>query len=574
VIDALTYLDNTWNTPYTGGWPVGWLGSWQAMFTMMKGLEAFGVQTVGVHDWFDEVSDYIVANQNPNGSWSPSYWDVHTNGSYGDSVLSACWAMLTLQKVTVGNNPLIKIEKTHQSYQGHFEFVSITTENSIYEMGGFDFLIAYDASALTFMEATPGQLLEDCGWEYFTYRHGVQGNCGDACPSGLLRIIAMADTDDGPNHPSCYGPPDTDPHELAEMKFLVTNDRTFECQYVPIRFFWDDCGDNAISSVDGEVLYVSDHVYDFEGTEITDPTFGFPTYFGVQDECLDNPDPDKPDPVQFINFMNGGIDIICDYEYDDRGDINLNGVSNEIADATVFVNYFIYGLDAFIINVEGQIMATDVNADGLVLTVGDLIYLIRVIVGDALPYVKLTPVSGKYNIEEGTLSIDREIGGAYMVIKGNANPVNLTGNMEMRFNYNSESNETHILLYSMEQGQTFHGEFLQFDGILRQIEAATYDGAMVKLTTDVLPEEFVLYQNRPNPFNPFTEISFNLPYAADVTLEIFNINGQKVATAAQDHFEAGIHAVEWNGAAFASGVYLYKITAGDFVDTKKMLLLK
>ena len=77
--------------------------------------------------------------------------------------------------------PIITIEKTHNTLQGMYEYVSITIENSDLEMGGFDFLIAYDASALTFMEATPGQLLEDCDWEYFTYRYGAFGNCGDAC---------------------------------------------------------------------------------------------------------------------------------------------------------------------------------------------------------------------------------------------------------------------------------------------------------------------------------------------------------------------------------------------------------
>jgi hypothetical protein len=470
--------------------------------------------------------------------------------------------------------PKIMIEKTHRTFQGHFEFVSITLEDYILEMGGFDFLIAYDASALTFMEATPGQLLEDCDWEYFTYRHGVQGNCGDACPSGLLRIIAIAETNDGANHPSCFGPPDNDPYELAEMKFLVTNDRTFECQYAPIKFFWDDCGDNAVSSVDGEVLYVSDHIYEFDGTDITDPTYGFPTYYGVQSECLENPDPDKPIPFQLIDFVNGGIDIICDHEYDDRGDINLNGVPNEIADATVFVNYFVYGTAAFIVNVEGQIMATDVNADGIVLSVADLTYLIRIIVGDALPYPKLAPVEAEYAIADGVLSVNYELGAAHMVIKGKADPINLTSNMEMKTNYISESNETHVLLYSMEKGQAFEGDFLKFDGILLEIEAATYEGATVKFTSDLLPKEFVLHQNRPNPFNPITGISFSLPMASEVTLEIYNINGQKVATAAQDYFEAGTHTVEWDGTNYASGVYLYKITAGDFTDTKKMLLLK
>jgi len=470
--------------------------------------------------------------------------------------------------------PIVRIEKTHGTLQGHYEYVTITTENSDLEMGGFDFLIAYDASALTAIGIEPCDLLKDCDWEYFTYRFGPFGNCGDACPSGLLRIVALADQNDGPNHPTCFGPPDTDPHELAIMQFLVTNNRNFDCQYAPIRFFWMDCGDNTISSVIGDSLFVSDHVYNVEGTEITDSTYGYPTYFGVQSECLINPYPDKPTPLRFIDFVNGGIDIICADSIDDRGDINLNGVPNEVADATMFTNYFVYGLSAFVINVEGQIAASDVNADGMVLSVADLTYLIRVIVGDALPYSKLNPIVAEYFVDDGILSIDREIGAVYAVIKGNANPVNLTGNMEMKFDYDSESGITKVLLYRMGKSQTFSNKFLKFKGTLLEIEAATYEGAIVKLTSDLLPENFVLHQNRPNPFNPITEISFSLPTASDVVVNIFNINGQKVASVTDDHFEAGTHIVEWNGTSYASGVYLYKITAGDFTDTKKMMLLK
>jgi hypothetical protein len=480
----------------------------------------------------------------------------------------------------IETKPAVRIEKSHNSPQGLIEYISITMENYSLAMGGFDFLIAYDAPALTFTEATPGQLLEDCGWEYFTYRYGADGNCGDACPSGLLRIIAIAETNNGPVHPSCYGPPDTDPHELAEMKFLVTNDRTFESQFVPIEFFWGDCGDNSISDAEGHTLYIDRAIYDFNDNLIWDEEDDdqFPEdtripYVGTPDYCL-NLDPDKPSPFRFINFINGGIDIIHSDSIDTRGDINLNGAAYEIADAVVFTNYFIFGLDAFTINREGQIAATDVNTDGIVLSVADLTYLIRVIVGDALPYPKIAPVTAKYDIKDGILSVDQQMGAAYVVIKGNVSPANLTDNMEMKYNYDSESDVTRVLLYSMEKDHKFTGEFLELKGTLIEIEMATYEGATVKLITDLLPKEFVLHQNKPNPFNPITDLSFTLPVASDVTLEIYNIVGQKVATVAADHFDVGTHTVRWDGSDFASGVYLYKITAGEFTDSKKMLLLK
>jgi len=89
-----------------------------------------------------------------------------------------------------------------------------------------------------------------------------------------------------------------------------------------------------------------------------------------------------------------------------------------------------------------------------------------------------------------------------------------------------------------------------------------------------VPETYHLSQNYPNPFNPRTEISFSLPAASNVTLEIFNVMGQKVATLVNSHLEAGEHSVTWDGSQAASGVYLYRFRADDFEATRKMVLMK
>jgi len=91
---------------------------------------------------------------------------------------------------------------------------------------------------------------------------------------------------------------------------------------------------------------------------------------------------------------------------------------------------------------------------------------------------------------------------------------------------------------------------------------------------DNLPEDFALNQNYPNPFNPVTEISFSLPEASKVKLDVFNMLGQKVTTIYEGKLEAGTHSFSWDGSSVSSGVYLYRLTAGDFVETKKMVLLK
>jgi hypothetical protein len=89
-----------------------------------------------------------------------------------------------------------------------------------------------------------------------------------------------------------------------------------------------------------------------------------------------------------------------------------------------------------------------------------------------------------------------------------------------------------------------------------------------------LPEEYALAQNYPNPFNPITTIDFSLPVPSDVVISVYNILGQEVARVADGHFDAGVHSVEWNAGHKASGVYLYRIQAGDYTKTRKMLLLK
>jgi hypothetical protein len=91
---------------------------------------------------------------------------------------------------------------------------------------------------------------------------------------------------------------------------------------------------------------------------------------------------------------------------------------------------------------------------------------------------------------------------------------------------------------------------------------------------ELVPKEFALSQNYPNPFNPASVIEFALPEAAFVRLEVFNVLGQKIQTLVEGNLATGYHSVTWDASDVSSGVYFYRISAGDFVETKKMLLLK
>ncbi|MFQ6008805.1 MAG: T9SS type A sorting domain-containing protein [Candidatus Zixiibacteriota bacterium] len=464
-------------------------------------------------------------------------------------------------------------------------------------IGGFNILLKYDVPSLNFLAATDsGTHIED--WEYFTFR--------DSASVGLLRLVGIADMNNGPLHPpdSALTPNGT----LVSMIFRVDDDQNLGGLFLPISFLWEDCGDNSFSDPLGEDLYVDLRIFSPEDSLLWDELddINFPESdrydgLGVPDSCVQNGGVGKPTPIRCIEFINGGIRVIPPESLDIRGDINLNGVPYEIADAVLFTNYFIYGTSVFRINVAGQTAATDVNADGLVLSVADLVYLIRIIIGDADPYPKVVPypdeliVSTEY--DPGVVSVITDavsdIGAALFVY-------NLTRNLSidqlrlapeaegMDLMYGVSDGQLRILIFNIGTNKipagahklleiTYHGEGrLDFAGA----EIVDYHGRpyVIAGKPTQVPSGFSLNQNYPNPFNPSTIISFDLPRSAHWTLKIYNVIGGLIREYSGTS-DAGTVTVEWDGTTtegweVASGVYFYRLEVADYTETKKMLLLK
>jgi len=109
----------------------------------------------------------------------------------------------------------------------------------------------------------------------------------------------------------------------------------------------------------------------------------------------------------------------------------------------------------------------------------------------------------------------------------------------------------------------------------------SYEGGSLLIPTSIeepspeeIPTEFAMFQNYPNPFNPSTTIRYDVPEKAQVTVKIYDLMGREVAELVNDQHTAGAYTIVWNARDFASGVYYYRMTAGDFVSVRKLVLMK
>ena len=508
----------------------------------------------------------------------------------------------------------VKIQVRDTVLQGGFTEIPVTLgrQPSGLGLGGFDFLIAYDNSALSLQTVVSDSspLYSQCKWEYFTFRFGANGNCGASCLSGLVRVVGLGETNNGAAHPLCYSDNFSNSTiEMFRMKFLVSNNRTLECTFVPIRFFWNDCSDNTLSSSNGSALHLAKAVYNYSDSKVTlDSTPpAFPGYDGVPTAaCI--PDPQFGRVIdQMVAFHNGGLDIICAESIDARcvGDINLDLNPNQMGDYVRYQNYFLYGLPALGL-VQYSLGCTDVNGDGVPLTLADLIYLNLIGRGVALPYPKNPPDTstnltsiGQSDIPANWVLVSTAdtLGALDLVYRGNVSFDHWRTGLTWRSSFDGDS--THLLI-SPPDFDSFPkittGWIMRAAPVadstkpaeLLKVEAVTYTGHPVRVQfgviTDIkdriptLPLRFSLRQNYPNPFNAGTTIWFDLPRSSAVSVEVINVLGQVVWTTS-GQYAAGSHKIEWNGSSssgrsVSSGVYYYRLRAGEYVETRKMVLLK
>ncbi len=145
---------------------------------------------------------------------------------------------------------------------------------------------------------------------------------------------------------------------------------------------------------------------------------------------------------------------------------------------------------------------------------------------------------------------------------------------------------------SADGGLTFTSAFTATSGTFNDMDfavngcpsgwAVTSSGAIYKMsiltgisgTSEIIPDNYSLKQNYPNPFNPTTNINFSIPKSGLVTLKIYDMTGKEVATLVNEVKSAGSYLVGFNASNLPSGAYFYRVSSGNFVDTKKMMLIK
>jgi hypothetical protein len=127
------------------------------------------------------------------------------------------------------------------------------------------------------------------------------------------------------------------------------------------------------------------------------------------------------------------------------------------------------------------------------------------------------------------------------------------------YSFTDENISTGIFKYRLKQ--------IDFDGSFEYSNE-------IEVEVDLTPKEFVLYQNYPNPFNPKTVISYQLPVTGNVTLKVYDILGNEVATLVNEEKQPGVYNIEFNSENLSSGIYIYQLLTGEFTSIKKMVLLR
>jgi hypothetical protein len=285
--------------------------------------------------------------------------------------------------------------------------------------------------------------------------------------------------------------------------------------------------------------------------------------------------------VSIIEYFNNGSNVNPECL---AGDVNNDGAI-DVIDIVRLVN--------IIINFGGapedeELCASDINEDGMI-NVQDIVIITNMILSDNRTgnNRRINPVyEAEVNIENNLFYFESEgsIRGIEIVIDSKEF-LYVNENISMDISYNVVDNKHYILVYSINGEILDSGRYKIFESSgqfkIDKIIAVNSNNESVNIliNEEIFPEEFLLKQNFPNPFNPITNIEIELLNSDNIKLIVYDINGRQVKQLADGYYSSGSYDFSWNsiddvGRKVSSGIYIYQLITSHNILTKKMLLLK
>lgn len=488
--------------------------------------------------------------------------------------------------------------------------VPIVVDSFPGQIGGFRLCIDERGYDFTVLKVEPGEMMITCGWEYVTWRRIPDPlelftwpfSPGGHPPTSLIEITGYASVTSG-YQASCFDSGSR--MELVRLHVAMAAPSwaggvNRECSFNSLSFFWRDCYDNVLYSRNNDTIFSASRSFSpFYGYSPSDSVnIPFPG-FGSPDQSCSSLTP-------AFDAVNGSYDIMCTDSVNPWiGDINCDGYAYTIADVVAYTRYFIWGLGTLFCGAQ-SIAGSDINQDGLTLTVSDVVMLIRIAAGEGfyldpiwvstefmkpVAFENAAEISVANQLPGSTCAIrsDADIAACYLrLVSFDDHPFSVSSLNELAPEAMVGSiGDTITLLWINQSGESVfgpgsHSLFATSGSRFRIVHSEIVDmnaRPMAVTVSQSLPTEFRLEQNVPNPFNPTTVIAYSLTSAAQVTLDVYNVNGQRIIRLVDTHQDAGYHSARWNavdqaGNTVASGLYFYRLETTGNVATKKMLLLK
>lgn len=213
--------------------------------------------------------------------------------------------------------------------------------------------------------------------------------------------------------------------------------------------------------------------------------------------------------------------------------------------------------------------------------------------------IKYPQLTWEHNLEPDMLTINvppfdckkYKIFRAYALIGGGEEPINYTEIAEQNFSNNSnpvfidydasmecdlpvEPEVAYDVLYRVQAIDVTNLASSLSDSVSTQTLKVRDPGLDNLIVNSNIPKSFILSQNYPNPFNPITNIKYEIPKDLFVTLKVYDLLGREIKTLVNEYKEAGNYIVSFNGSELSSGIYFYRIQAGNFIQVKRMVLIK